>query len=63
MTGCAGRYVKPIAPPEANVYCQQLAEPQDDSQNAHSAAFADAIEAYTDCAKRHKALVDWANGL
>jgi hypothetical protein len=34
--------------------------PADDSQDAVVTAYADTIDAYGDCAARHKALSDWA---
>jgi hypothetical protein len=42
--------------------CRAIPEPADDSQDAVVTAYADAVDAYGDCAKRHKALSDWVRG-
>jgi hypothetical protein len=42
--------------------CPAMPLPADDSQDAWSAWAADMIDLYVDCAKRHRALGDWARG-
>jgi len=42
--------------------CPAMPLPADDSQDAWSAWAADMIDLYVACAKRHRALGDWARG-
>ena len=47
-------------PANAAAYCRPIPEPANDTQDAVVIAYADTIDAYADCAARHKALSDWA---
>lgn len=46
-------------PSEAAVYCAPLLEPYVQTQDDLLTAYADLLDAWTDCATRHRALVDW----
>jgi hypothetical protein len=60
LTGCATPSAVQMRPPaEAAALCRELPEPADDSVNAVVIAYADTIDAYADCATRHKALSEW----
>jgi hypothetical protein len=54
--------VRTLPPAEAAALCRELAEPANDSVDAVVVAYGDTIDAYADCAARHKALSDWAKG-
>ena len=64
LTGCATASGLPTRQPpaEAAALCRAIPEPADDSQDAVVTAYADTIDAYGDCSKRHKVLSDWARG-
>ena len=61
VAGCAKPLLKPTAAPpsEAAVYCSPLMEPVVVTQDDLVRAYADLLDAWTDCATRHRALVDW----
>ena len=61
-TACAkpsSGLIKPQPPSEAAVYCAPIMEPYIVTQDDLVRAYADLLDAWTDCATRHKALVDW----
>lgn len=63
LTACAkpsSGLIKPQPPSEAAVYCAPLAEPYVQTQDDLVRAYADLLDAWTTCATRHKALVDWS---
>lgn len=55
--------MRTLPPAEAAALCRELTEPADDSVDSIVIAYADTIDAYRDCALRHKALSDWAKGI
>ena len=63
LTGCGlghAQLIKPQAPAEAAALCRAIPGPVGNSQDDVVTAYADTIDAYADCAARHKALSDWA---
>lgn len=60
-TGCAKpSAVRTLPPAEAAALCREIPEPADDSVDAVVIAYADTIDAYAECALRHKALSEWS---
>ncbi len=62
LTGCAKPLLRPTSvqpPSEASVYCSPLQEPVINSLDDLLRAYADALDSWTDCATRHRALVDF----
>lgn len=62
LTACGRQYVRPTPaqpPSEAAVYCAPILEPYIETQDDLVRAYADLLDKWTDCATRHKALVDW----
>ena len=60
--GCAKPLLRPTPaqpPSEAAVYCAPILEPYIETQDDLIRAYADLLDKWTDCATRHKALVDW----
>ena len=61
LSGCTTLAAVQIRPPaEAAALCRALVEPANDSVDAMIVGYAAAIDAYRDCALRHRALVEWA---
>ena len=62
LTACAkpsSGLIKPQPPSEAAVYCAPILEPYIATQDDLVRAYAELLDAWTQCAMRHKALVDW----
>lgn len=62
LAACAKPLLKPtgVQPPsEAAVYCAPILEPYIETQDDLIRAYADLLDKWTDCATRHRALVDW----
>lgn len=62
LLGCRPQSVRPTPaqpPSEAAVYCAPILEPYIETQDDLIRAYADLLDKWTDCATRHKALVDW----
>ena len=62
LTACAkpsSGLMKPQPPSEAAVYCAPILEPYIETQDDLVRAYADLLDAWTTCATRHKALVDF----
>ena len=61
LTACSKPFVRqtPAPPSEAAVYCSPLLEPVIRTQDDLVRAYADLLDSWTECAQRHKALVDW----
>lgn len=63
LGGCsAGRdsFVRPSPPYEAAQFCRQIQEPVVSTANDLSLWVASVLDDYSECAVRHRALVEWA---